>query len=253
MVSHPGATKPLPTHGDHTIARYWSNDDGPAPVHITGDALRTIYSGRKSGLLFLRAEGWTDCDVHFRDGKVVGCAGPADEWRLGRLLIATGTLTPEVLEGLIANLHTTWLADALVDESLLTQAALDDLVSELVKDNFLFACGAPWRSIWFDEHEIAFPLDLQRGFDTSQLFVEAKRWNAWVRRILPMLTQGQDPVLEAASVGELPGGDEQTVLRCVWEPIPYSMLLAHAPLVPSRTAAALVKLVATGTVHVLPG
>ncbi len=253
MVSHPGATKLNPNCDDPSIARYWSNDDGPAPVHITGDALRAIYSGKKSGLLFLRAEGWTSCDVHFRDGKVVGCAGPADEWRLGRLLIATGTLTPEVLEGLVANLDTSWLADALVDGSLLTPDALEELVSELVRDSFLFACGAPWRNIWFEEHDIAFPLDLRRGFDTSQLYVEAKRWNAWVRRILPMLTQGQDPVIEAAPAGELPGGDELTVLRCVWEPIPYSVLLAHSPLVPSRTADALVKLVATGSVNVLPG
>lgn len=252
MVSHPGAMNPFPTEGEHPFARYWSNDDGPAPVHITGDVLRAIYSGRKSGLLFLRADGWTDCDVHFRDGKIVGCAGPADEWRLGRLLIATGTLTPEVLEDLVANLDTTWLADALVDRELLTPAALDDLVADLVKDNFLFACGAPWRNIGFEEHEIAFPLDLRCGLDTAQLFVEAKRWNAWVRRVLPTITRGQDPVIEAVPVGELPCGDELAVLRCVWEPIPYSMLLARCPLVPSRTAAALVTLVAAGTVIVHP-
>jgi len=238
--------------GDRAIARYWSHDDGPAPVHVTGDALRTICSGRRSGLLFLRADGWTDCDVHFREGRVVGCAGPADEWQLGRLLIATGTLKPEDLGDLVANMHTTWLADALVDRGLLTAAALEELVSDLVRDNFVFACGAPWRNIWFDEQEIAFPLDLEEGFDTAQLFVEAKRWNAWVYRVLPLITQDRDPVVESAPTAELPAEDALTVLRFIREPVRYSMLLARSPLVPSRTMAALVKLAALGAVNVHP-
>lgn len=152
MLSHPNTPGRAEDESDRVISRYWSNDEGPAPVHITGDALRAIYSARKSGLLFLRAQGWTDCDIHFRDGKVVGCAGPADEWRLGRLLISTGTLTPEDLEGVVANLHTTWLADAVVDRGLLTTSALEGLVGDLIRDSFVFACGAPWRNIWFEEH-----------------------------------------------------------------------------------------------------
>lgn len=247
MLGHPSHTAPADT--PRAISQYWSHDDGPAPVHVTGDALRTIYSARKSGLLFLRAQGWTDCDIHFREGKVVACAGPADEWRLGRLLIATGAVRAPDLEPLAVNLHTTWLADALLDEDLVTPSELEDLVTELVRDSFITACGAPWRNIWFEEHEIAFPLDLKRGFDTAQLFVEAKRWNAWVRRILPMITRGQDPVIEEATCGELPDGDAAEVARCLSEPIQYSMLLARSPLVPTRTASALVKLAAMGAVN----
>jgi hypothetical protein len=127
--------------------RFWGKGDRHAPTWVVDRALRQLGDAGETGVLFLRASGETDSEIHLRGGHVVGCFCVADEWLLARRLVGAGLVAPQDLGALATS--GTELHDSIDEVGLVDPMTLHSVLAGRFRDTFHFACATSWRSIEF--------------------------------------------------------------------------------------------------------
>ncbi len=231
---------------------FWDRQSGPSTPGILTDALRELHLERRSGVLFLRAVGLTDLEIHLQEGRIIACGSDADDWQLARLVLATRVVSAAVLKDLLDQLEYTWLPDLLVASKLMSEQDVLALIAEVVRDNLMAACTASWYDIWFIGGDTTFPTRMQLHLDTRRLLVEAASWHSWVRPLLELIEDDPDQVVAAGADARPNRVEHRMVASLAREPIALDRLVAVAPLPRHRTLDALVHLVAQGSIDIWP-
>lgn len=208
------------------------------------EALRDLHGANATGMLVLRAARFDDIDVYFMDGQVIACSGLGDEWLMGRLLIASGTVSADDMQRAMGREDHESMIDFLMQNELLSMNSLQGIQADRFRDNVHFACTAPWSDASFSKQDAVFPPDMQLGIDTPGLLDEIAEWYERVQPLLVMQRRGQDPVFARVPKSRLGKGELKIVTKLVKQPIPLSTALALSPLPRYRTLASLAQLVA---------
>ena len=217
--------------------------DPSATLPPTFSTLRQLYEGGVTGVLRLRAEGWTDVDLYFMDGTLISAAALSDDWLLARLLHMGGALPYAALGPLVEAVESMPLPDALFEQEQMHVEVVQAAQCECFHENVAMACATPWHSADFCPEEVVFPPNMQLGIDTSVLLDEMAAWFQQVDPLLAIVHRPSDPTFR--STGQLPPSSEPhaTIAARCKEPTRYSKLLACSPWVPFRSQLALAHLV----------
>jgi hypothetical protein len=231
---------------------FWDRRSGWSPPHILGAALRTLHDQHRSGTLCLRGPGRTELEFHLQEGRVISCASEADDWELARLVVSAGVIGVDALGSLVDSLEITWLPDLLVAARLMTERDVIALVSEVVRDNVMYACTTGWRDIWFIGGGTTFPTRMQLHLDTRRLLLEVERWHAWVRPLVDLLADQPAQMVRINPDRPVAQVEHRMVAGLASRAIPIGLLFARSPIARFRTMSALVHLVAQGAINIWP-
>jgi len=217
--------------------------DPNATLPPTFSTLRQLHDGGVTGVLRLRAEGWTDVDLYFMDGVLISAAALSDDWLLARLLHAGGALPHAVLRDLVAAVETMPLPDALLAGQVVPVEVVQAAQGECFHENVAMACSTPWYSVDFCHEDAVFPPNMQLGVDTSVLLDEMAAWFARVEPLLTLARRPCDPLLERTDEPPPRGEPHATIASLCKKPIRYSEVLARSLWVPFRSQLAIAHLV----------
>ena len=232
--------------------RLWDSDVGSIPVGAPRDTLQYVYGKRSSGILWFRGEVDASLELHLDDGNVVNCIGADDEVLLAHLLVSSSLVTEQELEDLAARPEPRWLAEALVDEGILSQQVLQSILAELVKDQIFHACATAWKVIEFEEDVPTFEPDLLPNLNLGEILENVQGWSSRVLPLQALVTDGHDAVIQRRADVEASSAEQRIVLDQIRGVTRYSEIISRAPLARYRTMDVLVSLVTCGAITIAP-
>ena len=216
----------------------------------TFSTLRQLYEGGLTGILRLRAEGWTDVDLYFMDGTLISAAALSDDWLLARLLCRGGALKREMLVPLIDTMEAMPLPDVLLQQQQVPVEVVQAAQGECFQENVAMACATPWHSADFCPEDVVFPPNMQLGVDTGVLIDEMASWFEHVEPLLAVVNRPFDPVLQATDEPPPKREPHATIAAQCQEPVRYSEVLALSPWMPFRSQLALAHLISSQAITI---
>jgi hypothetical protein len=226
--------------------RFWGDSDRRAPTWVVDRVLRQLGEAGETGVLFLRALGETDSEIHLRGGHVVGCFCVADPWLLARRLVSAGVVDARDM-GALASCDTA-LHDVLDEVGLVDPVTLHSVLAERFRDTFHFACATTWQSIEFLRLGSLLLPPSAPGAVPAALLARVDAWRREVGGVLGRLRRSPGVrVLATLDPAELTG-EAAVVLARIVRPTTLSAVVATSPIERYRTLAVLARMAGDGSV-----
>lgn len=226
--------------------RFWGDGDRRAPTWVIDRVLRQLGDAGETGVLFLRARGETNSEIHLRGGHVVGCFCVADEWLFARRLVSARLVAPEDMGALAtcgAALH-----DALDEVGLVDPVTLHGVLAERFRDTFHFACATAWQSIDFLRLGSLMLPPSAPGAVPEALLARVHSWRREVGGVLGRLKRTPEVRVFATLDPMELSGEASVVLARVVRPTSLSAVVATSPIERYRTLAVLARMAGDGSV-----
>jgi len=226
--------------------RFWGDAGQRAPLGFVGRVLRQLGDAAETGVLFLRAAGETDSEIHLRDGHVVGCRCIADEWLLARRLVGAGLLDSADLQA-ISSCETP-LHEAVDEFGLVEPVVLHRALAERFRDTFHFACATSWRSIEFLRLGSLLLPPSAPGVVPGALLMYVDSWRREVGDVLERLRRAPEVKVVAGLDPRSLTGEAAVVLTRMVRPTSLAEVVATSPIERYRTLAVIARMEGDGCV-----
>jgi len=178
----------------------------------------------ETGIMRLSADAATNVFLYFVEGLIVGAECAADDWLLGRRLVANGVVAHVVLD-LAPDVS---LQDHLSSQNLVADFIWTEFLVDRFRDNLFQAHMESWTAVDFRATDAALPANAQFGHDPVDLLVEADRWRAAIKPMLQFLPGTSRMIIDPESSPA--DGEAAQVGKVLQHPMTREEVVAVSPL-----------------------